>query len=987
MKGAFEFQPSPTGGHLSFWDRRLLGKRAVPADQWSELSNELQPVVRYINSLLRDGRASSASGGVDLPIPAILEMSGGIAAKAGLPEVASLAIELQLKGRIEAENGEIAVIWRDATARVVRPRRIGVCISFGGTRARLSPDVFALISAIDAYNRTRGEAPESRIALWTPVQEHLESTTGEKLAADALLRRFKIFQAGAFALDFREGFNGPSFDPVPMAASKRTSLRNENRAPEDGELPDDDSALPDNVDDGLLPPDLQTEFARAFNVDGTATRASYVVARNTYLVVDRDLRRALDVVKTIQRSDRAERRRFLKNPRSYIAEALFDIDTDLAGTLFVETQQYSDRVVGLGLWQKPDLSWLARKSTGWLPEGFLFRIGSHDPVEVSEGDLKALGNSVEDATRNGEPMVRFRSVDYDVDEVAEALEMVRVTTGSEREDQPGEDEGGARDDSYVLQIDDNIEDVAVEESLRPRRRVAPRLFPSDHILSEPKEHQLQGFSWLVENWSAGRSGVLLADDMGLGKTLQALAFLAWFRINRSELGTDGKEITGPILIVAPTALLRNWQQEAERHLIPDALGDCLEIFGSGLRAVKRPKTGDWTPEDALDVDRIRHADWILTTYETLATYHRAFARVHYGVLVFDEIQKIKAPDTINTHSAKAMNANFVIGLTGTPIENRIEDLWCVMDRVSPGYLGSLKDFSARYGNEDADALRELKTKLDEPAAAFPGIMLRRMKTDHLKGLPEREIRNREATMPPAQASAYEEVVAAARSRKRSKGEMLKAIHDMRGISLHPYGRSAIDVTDLQARKDWISDSARVAQTLEILRDVREKQEKALIYIEDRNVQQIFAEVIAAEFGMDAVPAIINGSVSGSKRQDIVNRFQQASDGFDVLVLSPKAAGIGLTITAANHVIHLSRWWNPAVEDQCNDRVYRIGQERQVFVHIPMALHPRIQKASFDAKLDELLERKRALSRDMLAPPVVDGDVDALFEQTVGGEQG
>jgi SNF2 family DNA or RNA helicase len=333
-----------------------------------------------------------------------------------------------------------------------------------------------------------------------------------------------------------------------------------------------------------------------------------------------------------------------------------------------------------------------------------------------------------------------------------------------------------------------------------------------------------------------------------------------------------------------------------------------------------------------------------------------------------------------------MNANFVIGLTGTPIENRIEDLWCVMDRVSPGYLGSLKDFSARYGNEDADSLRELKTKLDEPAAACPGIMLRRMKTDHLKGLPDRKISNREATMPAAQASAYEEVVAAARSGKRSKGEMLKAIHDMRGISLHPYGRSAIDVTDPQAREAWISDSARVAQTREVLRDVRRKQEKALVYIEDRNVQQTFAEVIAAEFEMDAVPAIINGSVSGSKRQDIVNRFQQSSRGFDILVLSPKAAGIGLTITAANHVIHLSRWWNPAVEDQCNDRVYRIGQERQVFVHIPMALHPRFQKASFDAKLDELLERKRALSRDMLAPPVVDGDVDALFAQTVGSEQ-
>jgi SNF2 family DNA or RNA helicase len=131
------------------------------------------------------------------------------------------------------------------------------------------------------------------------------------------------------------------------------------------------------------------------------------------------------------------------------------------------------------------------------------------------------------------------------------------------------------------------------------------------------------------------------------------------------------------------------------------------------------------------------------------------------------------------------------------------------------------------------------------------------------------------------------------------------------------------------------------------------------------------------------PVVINGATPGAKRQDIVDRFQNGPPGFNLMVLSPKAAGVGLTITAANHVIHLSRWWNPAVEDQCNDRVYRIGQSKAVTVHVPMAVHPTLGDRSFDINLDKLLSGKRALSRHMLAPPVGEADVGLLFEQAVG----
>jgi len=347
------------------------------------------------------------------------------------------------------------------------------------------------------------------------------------------------------------------------------------------------------------------------------------------------------------------------------------------------------------------------------------------------------------------------------------------------------------------------------------------------------------------------------------------------------------------------------------------------------------------------------------------------------------MQKIKAPATINTHAAKALNADFVLGITGTPIENRIEDLWCIMDRIAPGYLGDLKTFSKDHGDEDAGALTKLKAKLDEPHGPAPAIMLRRMKETILDGLPTKEVQKYRVTMPLQQADAYTKSVSAARMAGRDRGAMLKAIHAFRGVSLHPDGANGVDPYDPLSVNVWISRSARLLKVVELLKLIRSRSEKAIVFVEDRAVQKVFASAAPLLFDLMVEPAIINGEVPGERRQAIVDRFQNDRSGFDFLVLSPKAAGIGLTITAANHVIHLSRWWNPAVEDQCNDRVYRIGQERPVTIHVPVAVHPIYGEASFDETLDKLLESKRKLSRHMLAPPVQENDVDLLFEAAVG----
>ncbi|MGO7324196.1 DEAD/DEAH box helicase [Rhizobium ruizarguesonis] len=501
--------------------------------------------------------------------------------------------------------------------------------------------------------------------------------------------------------------------------------------------------------------------------------------------------------------------------------------------------------------------------------------------------------------------------------------------------------------------------------------------------TQPKQHQLQGFEWLRNCWTQGWPGALLADDMGLGKTFQALAFLAWIRDNMAARRGAYRALQGPILIVAPTSLLDNWKKEAGIHLKPGKLGSCAEAFGSGLKALKTRKSAGWTEEDALDVDYMRQAEWILTTYETLALYHRSFARIAYSIAIFDEMQKVKSPDSINSHTAKTMNIDFVLGMTGTPIENRLEDLWCIMDRIAPGYLGDLKSFSSTYGDEDPQALAELKAKMDRPQGNAPAIMLRRMKDDVAKDLPAKHIMPYSVAMPASQARAYDEAVAAAKAGSKTRKSMLETLHLLRGISLHPDRAGEANAYDAAWRMSWINSSARVQKAITLLEDIRGRSEKALVFLEDRAMQQTFAAAIAEHLNLPARPPIINGTMVGRQRQEIVDAFQKAPKGFDLLILSPKAAGIGLTITAANHVIHLSRWWNPAVEDQCNDRAFRIGQTKDVTIHLPMAIHPTHGAGSFDQKLHDLLERKRSLSRDMLAPPTSERDVDGLFADVVG----
>jgi len=372
---------------------------------------------------------------------------------------------------------------------------------------------------------------------------------------------------------------------------------------------------------------------------------------------------------------------------------------------------------------------------------------------------------------------------------------------------------------------------------------------------------------------------------------------------------------------------------------------------------------------------MQSAGWVLTTYETLRDYQLSFGKVQWAVVAFDEAQRIKNPAAQVTDAAKALQADFFLALTGTPVENHIGDLWSIVDAVSAGELGALTDFVRRYQADQPDyptRLADLQAKLTTPP---PARMLRRTKAEQLDGLPTIEVVPLRSEMPATQAAAYVRVVEEAR--RGGKGGILKALQALRAVSLHPAsGGGAAD-------SDFIGASARLVETFKILDVVAARQEKALIFIEALAMQGVLAEILQRRYSMESPPLIINGGVAGERRKARVDRFQGRL-GFDVMLLSPRAAGVGLTITAANHVIHLSRWWNPAVEDQATDRVYRIGQKRPVKVYVPMAIHPEFGDRSFDVTLSQLLASKRALGRTLLMPAVMSPDeTTALFMETVG----
>ncbi|RWM79516.1 MAG: DEAD/DEAH box helicase [Mesorhizobium sp.] len=915
-------------------------------------------------------------------------LDNSTAVEIGLPALTDLTLRTDAEGVLGTEGFRLRVQWlRSGQQRT--PNRTGAILETDRGLQRLPMWMLEAIQVAEGFRTSRDDAEH-----WEALARFRKALEpGVEMSADSAMARLSMtdFLSG-LEVSLADGFSispthdGNDFEVLPFANEKldREAVASEAMA----ELAGADLA----------------QFQRRLRERGALN--AFRLAPGKFLVVDRSAGAALKVMADMQRAAPEERRAFVRNPRARITEAVEahlrrqtgfqelssaaqeEAVEAAAGPLFIETEEYSkfsERVTGIEVYSGNVVAEFASSGTTWLPEAFaeavLRRLDS-----LPTPRLEDLRDRVQVAINGGEATLSFEDIELPAN--SQTLQILEGRLQSRRLAEPeSDDDEVGRNGPIILKTEVNFEDVTWRPTRGPRHSNLNDGVPHA-IMTRLKDHQVESLAWQIESWKAGMPGVLNADEQGLGKTLQTIAFLTWLN---EHMKRDGTASRGPMLIVAPTSLLENWELEVAQHVESPGLGHLIRLYGSATGARKFAGANGRDIENGesrLDFSDIRgalnagagHLTWVLTTYTTLTNYQHSLGKIPFAAAVFDEVQNIKNPGTLAANAARAMNADFRIGLTGTPIENSTVDLWAIMDQLAPGALGSLREFRDRYGTPDENNMLELHSRVFQMQNGLPPLAFRRLKETVARDLPTKSRFMHPRAMPSLQAGRYEE--ARVKLASGGPGAALKMLHHIRSVSVHP----AIDAQE--DAQEFIDASGRLAATFDILRRIRSSRERALVFIESRQMQFRFMELVRAEFGLARVD-LINGDTPIQKRQAIVNRFQEhlANDrGFDLLVLGPKAAGTGLTLTAATHVIHLSRWWNPAVEEQCNDRVHRLGQTRPISVHVPMAVHPEYREHSFDLLLQSLMQKKRRLASSALWP-MGDSADDAAHLQHLLLEEG
>ncbi len=455
-----------------------------------------------------------------------------------------------------------------------------------------------------------------------------------------------------------------------------------------------------------------------------------------------------------------------------------------------------------------------------------------------------------------------------------------------------------------------------------------------------RPYQQEGVDWLVRRMRAG-VGALLADDMGLGKTVEVIAAL-------TRLQDEGL-LTGPVLIAAPLSVVGNWEREFARFNPTIRVGSHL-----GTTRAQGPDVVDW----------ISGHEAILTTYDVLLRDVEWLQTVEWLGVVADEAQQLKNPGTKRARAMRRIPAQWRVALTGTPVENRLHDLWAEMEFLNPGYLGSEKDFRQRFERNGDGALADLKRLL----APF---VLRRMKTDPtvMPDLPEK-VEIREWTLlTPEQIALYQAVVdtlfrdvSGSMTRMARRGAIVAALTHLKQVVDHP-------ALYLHQSGPIKGRSGKLERLEELLSEILEAAERVVVFSQYVAWVQLLAPYLRRHFHVPVLT--FHGSLQKTERDAVIQQFT-AKDGPPILLASLKAGGVGLNLASAQHVIHYDRWWNPATEDQATDRVWRMGQTSLVTVH------KFVTRGTVEERIDALIQEKRQLSARLLSgAEVSDGWVSEL----------
>jgi superfamily II DNA or RNA helicase len=469
----------------------------------------------------------------------------------------------------------------------------------------------------------------------------------------------------------------------------------------------------------------------------------------------------------------------------------------------------------------------------------------------------------------------------------------------------------------------------VKTSVEEGRRLA-----AEHDVDQPttflgtlRPYQRRGLAWMVHLEQAGLGGCL-ADDMGLGKTAQVIALL----LNRVESGAD----RAASLIVCPASVLPNWERELAR-------------FGPSLRVVRHHGAGRARKAEVL-ARQARPGTVVLTTYATLRSSQKLLTSMTWERVVLDEAQNIKNPGAAQSKAARALDARHRFALTGTPVENRLDDLWSIMQFANPGLLGPRATFRERFGapvERGDDGAAERLRRLVRP------FLLRRTKADPaIAGdLPAKVEADVACSLTVEQATLYQAAVDQAMADldeldgMRRRARVLVLLTELKQICDHP-------ALYLHERGPLVERSGKLDRLTEMVEEAISEDEAVLVFSQYAEMGRLLVTHLRETFDLD-VP-FLHGGVPLADRQELVDAFQHPA-GPPLLVASLRAAGVGINLTRASHVVHYDRWWNPAVEDQATDRTHRIGQSKTVFVHRLLVA------GTLEERVADLIDRKRTIA--------------------------
>ena len=456
--------------------------------------------------------------------------------------------------------------------------------------------------------------------------------------------------------------------------------------------------------------------------------------------------------------------------------------------------------------------------------------------------------------------------------------------------------------------------------------------PSD-FRGELRPYQKRGFSWLafLEKWNLG---ACLADDMGLGKTAQLIAFI-------SNLKQEGMLIK-PTLVVCPTSVINNWEREVKK-------------FTPTLKTIIHH--GDKRYKGKAFAKATKNKQLVITSYSLAYRDRDTLASIEWQGIVVDEAQNIKNPQAKQSQAVRQLRAGFRIALTGTPVENRLSELWSILDFLNPGYLGNSQFFQRRFAIPiekygDKDSLQTLRS-LVQP------FILRRLKTDKdiIQDLPEKQEMNVFCGLSTEQAKLYQELVDKSLQEInesegiKRRGLILTLLMKLKQICNHPAHFKKEKIISSGAR------SGKLLRLEEMLEELLAEGDRGLIFTQFSEWGKLLQPYLEQKLAIETL--FLYGATSRLQRQEMIDRFQNDPQGPPIFILSLKAGGTGLNLTRANHVFHVDRWWNPAVENQATDRAFRIGQKRNVQVH------KFICTGTLEEKINEMIESKKQLAEQTI----------------------